>query len=87
MKYYTVFVFLMFTIVVFGQNYAGIGRIIPGQKVLNIAYNSTSITSAPQEHAVQFSFIANPEIVITFVHVNVFPVIQYRRISFMDHFI
>uniref|UniRef100_A0A1B0D8K4 Uncharacterized protein n=1 Tax=Phlebotomus papatasi TaxID=29031 RepID=A0A1B0D8K4_PHLPP len=73
MKYYSLLVFCVCVVAVYGQTYRGLGRIVPGQYILGFADNSTTVTSTPDSHSVTLSFQANPGIDITFVHINFFP--------------
>uniref|UniRef100_A0A1B0GPX9 Uncharacterized protein n=1 Tax=Phlebotomus papatasi TaxID=29031 RepID=A0A1B0GPX9_PHLPP len=70
---YSVLIFLICIVTVFGQNYMGLGRITPGTTFLGFADNSTTVTLFQQKHTVRVSFEGTPGSVITFVHVNVFP--------------
>lgn len=74
MKYYSAFIFLMCIVAVFGQMYHSLGEITPGQSVLGIAYNVSTVTTTPEKHSVKIHFQAAPGSVITFVHINIYPV-------------
>lgn len=78
MKYFSLLVFCVCAVAVYGQTYRGLGRIVPGQYILGFADNSTTVTSTPEQHSVQLSFQANPGIDITFVHINFFPVKEHH---------